>query len=346
MFYSNIAECVGRTPVVKINNSLVPEGKSLFVKLEYFNPTLSIKDRTALGLIETALHDGRLKRGGTIIESTSGNLGRALAMLGPVFDLNVIIVVDPKAPKSLLNLCRAFGAKIEVVEETDENGGYQKTRLERVRQICEGRPDAFWPNQYDSDDNPQYHAKTTAREIENLNIDALVGSVSTGGHLCGIARHLQDVRPSMSLMACDVTGSAIFGGSFHPYLLNGVGLSWRSANMDESLFDHVCVISDQLAISLCHILAREEGLLLGGSSGLALFGALALLHKTDVTSALVIAPDSGHVYLDQIYDENWLRDRNIEVLDQGRIRDELAASSLKLGGRRSNQSLTADTILV
>jgi N-(2-amino-2-carboxyethyl)-L-glutamate synthase len=332
--YENIAECIGDTPVVELRDNLIPKGKKLFAKLEYFNPGFSIKDRTALGLVKAAMTAGKLVRGGTLIESTSGNLGKSLALLGAVYGFRVIVVVDTKTHPSVIRFCEAYGAVMEVVHETDENGGYQKTRVARVHKLLEKYPDAFWPNQYDNDANPKFHYCTTGEEVAAMNVDAVVGSVSTGGHLCGISRKVREKRPGTIIVACDVEGSAVFGGVFHSYLVNGAGLSWRSENTDVNVIDKVCISSDQEAISACRLLARESGVLFGGSGGLVVCGALAWLKQSAATSALAIIPDTGANYLEQIYNDEWLVQKGIEVLSRAELDESL----------KNKQIIDADTL--
>jgi 2,3-diaminopropionate biosynthesis protein SbnA len=321
--YGNIAECIGNTPVVEIHDALVPEGKRLFAKLECYNPSFSIKDRTALGLVRAAMSTGRLVKGGTLIESTSGNLGKSLAMLGAALGFKVIVVVDVKTSPSVIRWCEAYGAQIEVVSETDANGGYQKTRVARVKTLLEKHPDAIWPNQYDNKENPDYHYSTTGDEVAALEVDAVVGSISTGGHLCGIARKVKEKRAGVKVIACDVEGSAVFGGVFRSYLVNGAGLSWRCRNTDLSVLDKICILSDQEAISICRLLARENGLLVGGSAGLVVCGALAWLKGSSAKSAAAIIPDTGANYLDQIYNDAWLEEKGISLLCRSELDERL-----------------------
>ncbi|MGB9123513.1 MAG: pyridoxal-phosphate dependent enzyme [Candidatus Angelobacter sp.] len=328
VIHTSVADCIGSTPVIELHDSLVPEGKRLLLKLEYYNPSFSIKDRTALGLIKAAMAAGRLARGGTLIESTSGNLGKSLAMLGAVYGFNVIVVIDAKTSPTVIRWCEAYGARMEMVRETDENGGYQKTRVARVKNLLQEIPGSIWLNQYDNPDNPEFHFATTGEEVAMFYTDAVVGSVSTGGHLCGISRKVKQKRPSTVVMACDVEGSAVFGGPFHPYLVNGSGLSWRSQNTDLNVLDKVCILSDQEAISACRLLARENGLLFGGSSGLVVCGALAWLRQTSVCSALAIIPDTGANYLDQIYNDAWLSERDIKPLSRAELSQHLDARPL------------------
>jgi len=316
MIYGSIAECIGNTPVVELHDSLVPRTKRLLVKLEYCNPSFSIKDRTALGLVKAAMSSGRLARGGTLIESTSGNLGKSLAMLGAIYGFRVIVVIDAKTSLPVIRWCKAYGAQLEMVCETDENGGYQKTRVAKVKKLLEQYPGAFWPNQYDNEDNTAFHYSTTGEEVAALDVDAIFGSVSTGGHLCGISRKVKEKRPQTTVIACDVEGSAVFGGTFKSYLVNGAGLSWRSRNTDLSVLDKICMWSDQEAFSLCRLLARDAGLLVGGSGGLVLCGALAWLKQSCAASAVAIVPDTGANYLEQIYNDEWLDQKDITVLSR------------------------------
>src|SRR6478672_8477742 len=141
VIYKSLADCIGNTPVVEVSSSLIPENKRLLVKLEYCNPSFSIKDRTALGLVKFAMSSGKLKKGGILIESTSGNLGKSLAMLGAVYGFHVIVVVDVNTNPSVTRWCQALGAQIEVVRDPDENGGYQKARVARVKEMMQQYPE-------------------------------------------------------------------------------------------------------------------------------------------------------------------------------------------------------------
>ena len=326
--YGNIAECIGNTPVVEIQNNLVPAGKRLLVKLESYNPSFSIKDRTALGLVKAAMTSGKLTKGGILIESTSGNLGKSLAMLGAVFGFHVIVVIDAKTSSSVIRWCEAYGARMEMVLEADENGGYQKTRVARVQKLLQEYPEAVWLNQYDNSDNPDFHYSTTGEEVASLQADAVVGSVSTGGHLCGIARKVKEKRPATVILACDVEGSAVFGGSFHSYLINGAGLSWRSRNTDLSVLDKVCIVSDQEAISACRIFAKESGVLMGGSGGLVVCGALAWLKQSHARSAVAVIPDTGVNYMQQIYNHDWLAEKSIKLLNHNELDCRMSAKRI------------------
>ncbi|WP_241608170.1 pyridoxal-phosphate dependent enzyme [Rosenbergiella epipactidis] len=322
---STVDQLIGNTPVFSLTHPLVPENKKLYIKLEQFNPNFSIKDRTALGLIKKAFETGKLQPGGTVIESTSGNLGKSLAMLSASMGFHLIVVVDPKVSRNSLNWFKSFGASVEVVDTPDSLGGYQTARIARVKELLEERPGAYWTNQYDNPDNPLYHESVTAKEFTQFPVDMIVGSVSTGGHFGGVSRGIRAIHPEIRTMACDVTGSAIFGTPFHPYLLNGLGLSWRADNTNLEDFDLLNSVTDQNAISLCHIIARDTGLLLGGSSGVVLFSALKALRYKNVESVMAIAPDSGINYLEQFYDDEWLIEKKVQLLTIEQIKEQLDA---------------------
>ena len=250
---------VGETPVVRLNR-FAPEGSQIMVKLESGNPAGSIKDRPALSIVEEAELTGRLAPGGTIVESTSGNFGKSLAMIGAVRGYRVVIVVDPKTSPSVANFCRACGARLEMVDTPDEQGEYQKPRVERVRRLLEEIPDAFWPDQYNNEANPQAHEESTAAEIarEVGEIDVLVATVSTGGHTSGLARALKHIYPHLKVVAVDAHGSSIFGTPYYPYLIRGIGLSWQPENADPRAVDWLHQVSDIEAFTTCRSLARHE----------------------------------------------------------------------------------------
>lgn len=320
---------IGRTPVIEIRHELVPQGKKLMAKLEYANPTFSIKDRTAKGLIERGIAKGILNAGGTIIESTSGNLGKSLAMISAAMGFNMIVVVDPKVSQQNLNWYRAYGATVDLVTETGAHGNFQAARIARVQELLAAHPGAYWPNQYDNPDNMEYHRDTTAQEFADEQFDVLVGCLSTGGHLTGIAKGLRHLAPERQVLACDVSGSAIFGTPFSPYVLNGVGLAWCTKNTDLDSFDYLLQVDDSQAIAMCHQMASGCGLLFGGSAGLNVFGALCALHHTTANTAMAIIPDSGLNYLDQIYDETWLRAKRVLRQTSAQINERIQAARLE-----------------
>ena len=316
MIKNCITECIGNTPVIKVSNELIPPNKELFIKLEYFNPNFSIKDRTAFGLVKRAIEKNILQPGSTLIESTSGNLGKSLSMLGAIYNFRVIIVIDPKVSTTMVNWYKAYGAEVIMVDQPDENGGYQQARIKKVKELLQTIPGGYWPNQYDNLDNFYYHYEFTANEILEVSAESIIGAISTGGHFSGISRRINEINSDIKTIAVDVKGSAVFNQPFSPYKLNGVGLSWRSENTKPEEFDDVYIISDEHAISVCHYFSKKHGILLGGSGGLVVAAAIAELRNNNSTSALAIIPDTGTNYLDQYYDKTWLEENNITISDE------------------------------
>jgi cysteine synthase len=333
IIHRDYSGCIGSTPIIELHDSIIPSGKRMFLKMECANPNFSIKDRTALGMVRKAMERGQLSKGGTLVEATSGNLGKSFSMFGAIYDFRVIIVVDPKVSRSALNWFRAFGAEVVLVDQPDASGGFQVARRNRVQKLLLEHPGAYWPNQYDNTDNVLYHMTDTGPEVVEAvratGADAVVGCVSTGGHMSGIGRAIKNAGLSTRVIATDVAGSSVFGGPFSPYLLNGVGLSWRAQNTDLSAFDEFVIGTDIQAISLCRLVARNHGLLLGGSSGLVLFAAMVALRKSNVSSILAVLPDSGVNYLDQFYDDAWLADRQLMVKSRDQIADDAMATEIQ-----------------
>jgi cystathionine beta-synthase/cysteine synthase A len=308
MIFDNILETIGRTPVVRLRCMNHLHRSEILVKLESFNPAGSIKDRPALQMITAAERDGRLRPGGTIVESSSGNMGKALAMIGAVSGYRVIIVVDPKAPRSMLNFVAAVGAEIEMVELPDENGGFQRPRRERVEQLVAGIPGAFWPNQMYNPDNPRAHAEVTARELldDVPQFDILVATASTGGHLSGLSRTVKEKLPDLTTVAVDAVGSAAFGTPFRGYAMRGLGLAWRPGNLDISVVDRVHLVDDTEGIATSRLLARTEGVMVGESAGAAIFSALHHAYHHPGARIVAVAADGAANYLDESFDDRWL----------------------------------------
>lgn len=303
MIFSSILDTVGRTPVVKLSKVEELTGFRIFVKLESANPGGSIKDRAALAMITQAERDGRLKPNGTIVESTSGNLGKSLALIGAVKGYRVVIVVDPKAPSSVIRFASSLGADIEMVSTPDENGGFQKPRLERVRQLVATIPDAFCPDQYNNPANPRAHATATATELlaDVPEFEALITAVSTGGHLSGLAATVKQQLPDTVTIGVDAEGSGAFGYPPGKYAMRGLGLAWPPGNLDRSLIDRLHRVADSEGISTMRLLARAEGILVGESGGAAVFAALHHAHHHPGHRIVVVAADGSANYLDDSF---------------------------------------------
>ncbi|WP_274029121.1 PLP-dependent cysteine synthase family protein [Streptomyces sp. MMBL 11-1] len=312
MIYDSILETVGRTPVVRLRR-LSAFGSEIIVKLESFNPGGSIKDRAAISMINGAELDGRLKPHGTIIESTSGNLGKSLALIGATRGYRVILVIDPKAPRSMVDFATALGAQIELVDTPDESGGYQWPRIERVQRLLAETPGAFWPDQYNNPDNVRAHFELTSRELlDDVPVfDALISAVSTGGHISGLSAAVKKELPDVVTVGVDAAGSAAFGYPFSKYSMRGLGLAWKPGNLDRSMVDRVHLVADYEGIATMRVLARSEGLLVGESAGAAVFAAVHHAYRYPGSRIVVMAADGGVNYLGESFDSDWLRAKGL-----------------------------------
>jgi 2,3-diaminopropionate biosynthesis protein SbnA len=308
MIYDSILDTIGETPIVRLQHVRSTTDSDILVKVEGTNPGGSIKDRPAALIVLEAERRGELLPNGTIIESTSGNFGKALALIGAARRYQVILVVDPKAPESMIRFCEAFGARIEMVDTPDEDGGFQRVRIRRVRELLDEIPGSYWPNQYDNPDNPKAHAQFTAQEIlrDLDDLDALVASVSTGGHISGLSKALKEELPNLQVIAVDAVGSSIFGFPFHHYMTRGWGLAWVPDNLSLDAIDRLHRVGDAEAIATARIVARWEGLLIGESAGAATFAALHHAHLHRESRILVIAADTGANYVDESFVDTWL----------------------------------------
>ena len=312
MFANTVTELIGHTPLMRLKSLSDPgRGVQVFGKLECHNPGGSVKDRTALELLRRAQRDHGIEPGWSIVESTSGNMGHALAMLCALFGYRFICVLDPKAPKANVNLVRAFGGEVEMVEKPDETGSYQKKRIAVAKAIAAQSPKCVNLDQYNNPAAIDAHYHSTGPEIfEQLGgqVDVVIGTASTGSHLSGIARHLKERRPRVHVIGVEPVGSVVFGGEFKPFLQNGTGLAFQPGNIRPELVDEVVKVSDQDAFVNCRRVAMDEGLLLGGSSGSVLEVARRVVERaTGPCNIVLVFPDGGLKYLDTVYDDQWLR---------------------------------------
>lgn len=312
MKYGNLLDIIGNTPLIKIDGFLNDSNVNLYCKLEAMNPGGSVKDRTAYGLILDAEKKGLLRKGGTVVESTSGNLGLSLAMICAIKGYNFIAVVDPKIPQSNINLLKAYGATIDIVDIPDADGGYQKPRIRRVKELVNSIPNCINPNQYCNEAAKLLHYQTTGPEIlKDLDgkLDILVGAVSTGGHLCGTAQYIKEQKPDVTIVGVEPEGSVIFGGEYTPYKQNGTGLSFVPENYDSNLIDKEVKVSDKAAFLMTRELAKKTGILVGASSGGILYIALELAKSLKQKEANIVAifADNGFKYFDTAFSDEWMK---------------------------------------
>jgi len=319
----SLMDTIGNTPLVKLQYLSPNPDVTILAKLEYFNPTGSIKDRIVVHIIKRAEHCGRLAPGGTIIEATSGNTGAAAAMIGGVKGYRVILTMPDKVSKEKQKTLLAFGAEIRVAP-TSAPPDSPEHYVNLAKRLEAEIPGSFRINQYDNPLNPEAHYLTTGPEIwrqAEENIDYLVAGGSTGGTISGIGRYLKERDPWIAAVLADPAGS-IYHDYFHggkaavgvgtPYRVEGVGEDHITKALDWSLIDNVVRYTDADAFRTARLLARKEGIFAGGSSGGSMWVALEIA-KTALsgTVIVVVLPDSGLKYLSKIYDDEWLTSEGI-----------------------------------
>lgn len=311
--YNNILEAIGHTPLVRLGalrNHLAPHRDiKLYGKLEALNPGGSIKDRTAKSILQQAMQAGQLKKGDTVIESSSGNMAVGLAQACKYLGLRLIVVVDPLINKQTLKLLSVYGARVDQVKALDGHPSYLEARLARVKALKAAIPNSFWSNQYANPNNPNAHWHTMNEIVSALDgaLDYLFVATSTCGTLMGCAEFIQTYRMNTKLIAVDAVGSLIFSDVPKPRKIPGHGAGRKSQLLDSSLVDEVMHISDQECIDGCHTLLGTEALLCGGSSGAVVSAFNAMVPKiTDGATCAMIFCDRGERYLNTIYNDAWV----------------------------------------
>lgn len=311
---------LGNTPVRRVSLTLDGQAHTIALKLESANPTGSIKDRTGYSLMQVLARQDLLQAETVIVESTSGNLGVALARLCQIGGYCFIAVVDPKTTAENLAKMQALGARIEMVEEPDPYSGYLLSRLQRVQQLCQRSSNYLWTDQYASPANPEIHYRTTGPEIFRQmdgKVDALFLAVSTGGTLAGIGRYFREVSPTTRIIAVDAVGSVIFGTPPGPRKLTGIGSSQPSSFLDASHYDESVLVSDEEAFAYCRALAHGCGLQVGGSSGAVLAACSRyLVAHPQLSNVICVCPDGGDNYAGTIFNDAWLHEYHFDHLER------------------------------
>ena len=307
--YDDVVAAIGNTPLIRLSR-IHPPG-NLVAKVEYMNPGGSIKERIAVTMIDAAERDGLLEPGGTIIEPTSGNTGVGLALVGIVRGYRVICTVPDKVSKEKQDLLRAYG--VEVIETPTEFGPDHPDSYygvaERLTAEIEG---AFRPDQYSNMANPQAHYQTTGPEIwrqTDGDVDVLVAGVGTGGTITGAGRFLKELKPGLTVVGVDPEGSIYTKGAdgdLHQYFVEGVGEDFYPETMDLEVVDRWIEVTDAQSFEATRRLAREEGLLVGGSCGMAVHGAIEVARENHESLVVVILPDSGRGYLSKVFNDDWM----------------------------------------
>ncbi len=331
----DVTEAVGMVPIVRLNQlGAICSRHDFYLKLESCNPGGSIKEKNAVYLVEDAAKRGLLAQKGTIVESSSGNFGIALAMVGAARGYRVIIVVDAKTSPAVRRMLNAYGAELVDVplSAADANGSMQVARMQKARELADKIPGAWYPCQHKNPRNPDAHTVFTAREIETAfggAPDVIVVGVSTAGQISGISRYFKKSYPGTKIVGVDVAGSAIFGTPRHPYKMTGLGLSFTPPNFEPDIIDAAYSVSERLAFSVCHTLARKEGLLLGGSTGAIVAAGLAYGARTSTRQRmLLLNPDRGDRYLETVYNPTWLKEQGIDLFCERELTETISSLSV------------------
>ncbi len=335
MYYNSIIETIGNTPMIKLNkiNQGIPG--TILVKVEYFNPGNSMKDRMALKMVEDAEKDGLLKPGGTIIEGTSGNTGMGLALAAIAKGYKCIFTMSDKQSQEKIDILKAVGAEV-IVCPTNVTPDDPRSYYSVAKKLNQDIPNSYYPNQYDNLSNALAHYETTGPEIWEQTegkITHYAAGVGTGGSMCGVAKFLKEQNSNVFSVGIDTYGSVfkkyketgIFDeNEVYPYMTEGIGEDILPKNVDFSVIDHFVKVTDKDGAIMTRRLAREEGLFCGWSCGSAVFGALEYakenLKEDDVM--VIILPDHGTRYLGKIYNDSWMKNHGfIEKKDFSTAKD-------------------------
>ncbi|MFJ2553563.1 cystathionine beta-synthase [Microbacterium sp. NPDC087591] len=335
-YADSIVDLVGNTPLVKLHRVVEGIACTVLVKLEYFNPGGSAKDRIASRIIDAAEAAGHLKPGGTIVEPTSGNTGVGLALVAQQRGYKCVFVVPDKVAEDKNDVLRAYGAEVVVTPTSvpaDSPESYYSVSDRLAREI----PGAFKPNQYENPNGPRSHYETTGPEIwcdTDGTVTHFVAGVGTGGTITGTGRYLREVSDDrVRIIGIDPEGSVYSGGTGRPYLVEGVGEDIWPGTYDPSVPHEIVAVGDAESFAMTRRLAREEGILVGGSSGMAVVGALRIAKDLPADAVMVVLlPDGGRGYLSKIFNDGWMRSYGFSDVEEGEtVADVIGARTTRRG---------------
>ena len=296
MVYENILDLVGKTPAVKLNHLADENMAEVYVKLEYFNPSGSVKDRAALGMIRDLVLAGKLKQGDTIVEPTSGNTGIGIAMIGAAKGYKVVLTMPDTLSVERRRMLAAYGAELILTEGAKG----MKGAIEKAQELAEEKGYVIL-KQFENPSNPQYHKHTTAMEIleDFSNLDAFVGGVGTGGTITGVGQGLKNAYDNILIVGVEPSASPVLsGGEPGPHKIQGIGAGFVPKNYDASVVDEVMQVDNETAMELTRELAQKEGIFVGISSGAAVKAAIEVAKRLGKGKrVLALAPDGGSRYL-------------------------------------------------
>jgi len=354
-YKNNILECIGNTPLVKLNQVTNPNSATVLVKCEFMNPSGSIKDRIAHYIIEQAEKRGELKPGGIIVENTSGNTGLALAMVAAYKGYRCIFTMPDKMSLEKINMIKSFGAEV-VVTPTDVSGDSPEHYVNTAKRIAKELPNAFYVDQYHSPDNIDAHYYNTAKEIwqqTNGQFDAFVAGTGTGGTISGVGRFIKEQTDDIQIVGVDPLGSVHYDYFYTQklvepkmYKVEGIGEDILCRALDFSVIDKMIQTNDRQAFLMARRLVQEEGLFCGGSSGAIVHGALEVAKELGPNHTVItVLTDSGSRYISKFLNDAWLKDHGFLTPHYalGTVQDLLAKHNHPVITVQSNE--TVDTVI-